>query len=189
MPTSRALAKQIIVAYAEALFEAASASGTVDAVGGQIEQVRSIVRGHTDLRDALLDAQVPAASRAGIVKEVFASFDPALLTVLSLMAERGEFDLLSSLAETYTVVAEEKRDIVTVDVTTVVDLTDELRTALSRKLSADMGKQITLREKVDPSIVGGIIISTHGQRLDASIASQLEAARATLSTAHTGGDA
>lgn len=189
MPTSRALAKQIINTYAEALFGAASASGTVDAVGGQLDEVRKVIRGHIELRDALFDSQIPAASRAAIVGELFGSFDPALVSVLALMAERGEMDLLASLGEAFAAIAEEKRGIVTVDVTTAVDLTDDLRAKLRSKLAADMGKDVALREKVDPSIIGGIVITTHGQRLDASIASQLEAARVTLSTAHTGGDA
>ena len=54
---------------------------------------------------------------------------------------------------------------------------------------ADLGHEVILREKVDPSIIGGIIISTHGHRIDASIASQLETARTVLSAAPTGGEA
>jgi len=189
MPTSRSLAKQIVATYAEALYTAAAADDSVDVVARDLADAATTVRGHADLRDALLESAVPAENRAAIVREIFASMNGALVATLALLAERGEFDLLSSLAEAYTRVAENKRDTVAVEVTTVVELTDALREALASKLSVDLGKRVVLQERIDPSIVGGIVISAHGNRLDASIASQLEAARVTLSTAHTGGEA
>lgn len=188
MRTSRALAKQIIGAYAGVLFDAAAATGAVDEVYSQIEAVQRLVRGHAPLRDILLDDSVEPARRATVARDVFAGINPALVSTLAVMAERGNFDLLSSVAEAYTLVAEEKRGVVAVDVTTAVELNDSLRESITKKLAAEMGKDVVLREKVDPAIIGGIVLSTHGQRVDASIASQLESARMVLSSAHTGGE-
>lgn len=188
MRTSRALAKQIIGAYAGVLFEAAVLTDTVDEVYAQMDAVQRLVRSHAPLRDALLDDSVEPARRSQVARDVFAGLDPALVSTLAVMAERGNFDLLSSMAETYTLVAEEERGMVAVDVTTAVELTDSLRESITTKLAADLGKGVVLREKVDPSIIGGIVLSTHGQRVDASISSQLEAARMVLSTAHHGGE-
>ncbi|PKQ17098.1 MAG: ATP synthase F1 subunit delta [Actinobacteria bacterium HGW-Actinobacteria-7] len=188
MRISRALSKQIVATYAEALFEAASSDAAVDIVGGQLEDALRTIRGHAELRDAVVGELAPAAVRASVVREVFASMHPALVATLAVMAERGEMELLSSIVEGYGRVAEARRDTVAVEVTTVVELTDVLRDAIKAKLSADFGKAVVLREKIDASIIGGVVISASGRRLDASIASQLEAARVTLSTAHTGGD-
>ena len=120
---------------------------------------------------------------------MFAGLNPALVSTLAVMAERGNFDLLSGVVEEYGHVAEERRGVVAVDVTTAVELSESLRESITNKLAADLGKGVVLREKVDPAIIGGIVFSTHGQRIDASIASQLENARGVLSTAHTGGEA
>lgn len=188
MRTSRAHAKQIVVTYAGALLEAAVAENAVDEIGVQIGDIVRIVRGHIELRDALLGGAVPAASRGRIVSEVFGSMNPALVATVGIMAERSELEYLSSVEESYTHMAEERRNMVAVEVTTVVELTDALREAIKAKLSADLGKTVVLHEKVDPAVVGGIIISTGGRTIDASIASQLEAAKVTLSTAPTGGD-
>lgn len=188
MRTSRALGKQIVATYAEALFDAAQHDDVVDVVGTQLEDAMRVIRSHSELRDALLGEQVTGDVRAGIAREVFVSMHPAFVATLGVMAERGDVPLLASVSERYGVVAEERRNTVAVEVTTVVELTDVLRDAIKSKLSADFGKQVVLREKVDSSIIGGVVISAGGRRLDASIASQLEAARVTLSTAHTGGD-
>ena len=189
MRTSRVLAKQIVATYASALFDAAAASDDVDSVSTQLDAVLRLVRGQAPLRDALLDDSVAGVKRAEIVRDVFAGLHPALVETLAVMVERDNFDLLSSMVEEYGRVAEERRGIVAVDVTTAVELTDALRRSISAKISADLGKGVTLREKVDPSIIGGIVISTHGHRIDARISSQLESARLVLSTAPTGGEA
>ena len=189
MRTSRALAKKLVTTYASVLFDAASADGSVDAVYAQLDAVLRLVRSHAPLRDAMRDESVDGIQRAKVARDVFAGLNPALIDTLAIMAERGNFDLLSSMVEAYSEVAEEKRGIVAVDVTTAVELSDALRQTITNKLAADMGKGVVLREKVDPAIIGGIVLSTHGHRIDASISSQLEKARLVLSTAHTGGEA
>ena len=189
MRTSRTLAKQIVATYASVLFDAAAATDEVDAVSTQLEAVVRLVRGHAPLRDALLDDSVDGAHRAQVARNVFAGLNPSLVDTLAVLVERDNFDLLSSVVEEYGRVAEERRGIVAVDITTAVELTAALRDTISAKLSADLGKGVVLREKVDPAIIGGIVISTQGHRIDASIASQLEAARIVLSTAPTGGEA
>ena len=189
MRTSRSLAKQIIGTYAGALFDAAAADNAVDEVYLQMEAVQRLVRSHAPLRDALLDDSVTDAQRATVASDVFAGLNPALVSALAVLAGRGNFDLLSGIVEEYGHVAEAKRGVVAVDVTTAVELSESLRESITKKLAVDLGKDVVLREKVDPAIIGGIVFSTHGQRIDASIASQLENARGVLSTAHTGGEA
>lgn len=189
MRTSRALAKQIVSTYASVLFDAAAADDAVDDVYTQLDAALRLVRSHAPLRDAMLDQTVTGASRASQARNVFAGLHPALVETLVVMADRANFDLLSSLVEEYNTTAEERRGIVAVDVTTAVALTDALRESITNKLAADLGKGVVLREKIDASIIGGIVFSAHGQRVDASIASQLENARMVLSAAHTGGEA
>jgi F-type H+-transporting ATPase subunit delta len=188
MRTSRTLAKQIVATYASVLFDAAGAD-SVDDVYSQLDAAVRLVRSHAPLRDAMLDETVSGAVRADTARKVFAGLNPALVETLVVMADRGNFDLLSSLLEAYNNTAEERRGIVAVDVTTAVELSEALRESITKKLAADLGKGVVLREKVDAGIIGGIVFSAHGQRVDASIASQLENARMVLSTAHTGGEA
>lgn len=189
MRTNRMQTKQIIATYAAALFEAAAADNAVDAVGAEIAEAVRTVRAHAELHETLVADYVPAASRASIAREVFASLSPALGATLGVMAERGDVGLLSSVADAYASVAEERRNLTAIEVVTAVELTAALRQAIASKFSSDLGTGVVLREKVDPSIIGGIIISARGKRIDASIASQLASARATLSTVPTGGDA
>jgi F-type H+-transporting ATPase subunit delta len=188
MPTSRMLAKQVVATYASVLFDAAEGAGAVDEVYAQLDAVLRLVRSHAPLRDAMSDDAVPGVRRAAVAREVFAGLQPSLVSTIAIMVERDDFGLFSSLVDAFDETAEERRGVVAVDVTTAVDLSDALRESITAKLAADLGKDVVLRETVDPSIIGGIVISTHGHRIDASLASQLESARLVLS-AHTGGEA
>jgi len=182
------LAKQVVSTYASVLYDAADAAGAVDEVYTQLDAALRLVRSHAPLRDAMADDSIPGERRATMVREVFAGLQPSLVATIAVMAERNDFGLLSSVVEGFDEVAEERRGVVAVDVTTAVELSDALRESISAKLATDLGKNVVLRETVDPAIIGGIVISTHGHRLDASLSSQLESARLVLS-AHTGGEA
>ena len=60
---------------------------------------------------------------------------------------------------------------------------------MTSKLAAQIGRPVSLRERVDPSIVGGIVIRVGGRVLDGSVSSQLEGMRKALVTASAGGEA
>jgi len=67
-----------------------------------------------------------------------------------------------------------------VDVTTAVALDDHLREIITKKASTELGKNVVLNEHVDKSMLGGIIMSTKDERIDASLLSQIENARNVL---------
>ncbi len=116
---------------------------------------------------------------------------PELLAVVGTMIERGELGLLPRVLDVYRDEVDADEDVVGVEVTTAVPLDDRLRKVVGEKCERDLGKRVFLIEKVDPSIIGGIVLSARGQRRDASVKTQLDAARKTLvkSQSEDGGEA
>lgn len=191
MPTNRLLVKEEVATYSGMLFDAAFNEGGQERVldvRGQLEQVLTLYRGNADLRDALANPAFSAEQRARLAANVFEGIDPLAKSVIAVMAERNSLDKLSQVVSAYRETSEEKLGVCVVDVTTVVALDDELRKVITDKLSKDLGKAIVLREHIDPSILGGIIMSTHGKRIDASVASQLDRARNMLTESNDGGE-
>lgn len=187
MPTDRTLIKREVETYAKVLLEAANGEKKVHDIEAQLDDAQSIIIGNSEFRGALEDKTIDGAVRADLVRKVFKDADASLVAVLALMVERDDIRLLPRVREDYIALAEEETKVVVVDVTTVVALTDELRAALKKKLSAGFGgKDVLLREHLDKSIMGGIVMSAHGKRIDASIQSQLEQARVVLSTVSGG---
>ena len=191
MPTNRLVIKEEVATYASVLLDAAAEAGGQDAVlevRDQAEQIVGFMRSNMDLSGALEDTGYTAEQRNEIARSVFAAFDPVLVDVLAVMAERGDIALFSRVLRSYEEQIEGKLNIAVVDVTTVVPLDDSLREVIKKKAEADLGSEVVLREHIDKSILGGIIMSANGKRIDASVLSQLESARSVLKLSTDGGE-
>lgn len=191
MPTNRLVIKEEVATYASVLLDAAAEAGGQDAVlevRDQAEQIVGFMRSNMDLSNALEDTSYTAEQRERIARGVFAPYDPVLVDVLAVMAERGDIALLSRVLWSYEEQIEGKLNIAVVDVTTVVPLDDGLREVIKKKAEADLGSEVVLREHIDKSILGGIIMSANGKRIDASVLSQLESARSVLKLSTDGGE-
>ncbi|MHB1342242.1 MAG: ATP synthase F1 subunit delta [Coriobacteriia bacterium] len=181
---------ELVETYARVLFDLAALSDSVDAANDGLRGVVAAVRGNIDLREALSDTSIPAEKKRDVLRDIFAGeVSPETLSIVTLMVDRGLTDKLGDLARTFSEIAEVERGIVVVDVTTAIELNDALRASLSEKLSTALGRKVSLRESVDTSILGGIVIRVAGRVLDGSVTTQLGELRAALTTARQGGEA
>lgn len=183
MPTNRLVEKGQVAAYTEALFAAAEGAGGQDAhlaVRGQLRSALDSLRKSAELRGTLKDSSLAPEQRAQVARGMFAPGEPAVAEVLAVMAERGDIRLLSRVADAYDALLAEKLNLCVVNVTTAVSLDDHLRTVITKKAASDLGMNVVLEERVDPSILGGIIMSANGERIDASMLTQIENARTVL---------
>ena len=128
-----------------------------------------------------------------VVKDILKEMDLdektfSLREVLAVMAERGQADLLPRVFDAYRELLGDKLGICVVDVTTAVPLDDGLRQLITEKAEADLGRRAVLRERIDASILGGIIMDVDGNYIDASMISQLNRARNVLKDTTDGGE-
>lgn len=191
MPTNRLVAKEKVATYATALFNGALMTGKQEGVlevRDHMEEVLRHIRSNMDLASALSESGYTPEQRNELANEVFTGFNAVLIQVLAIMAERRDIDLLPRVWHVYEEIIEKELGIVVVDVTTTVKLDGKLRKLISAKLENDFGKNVALREHIDESILGGIVMSAQGKRIDASVLSQLESARSVLKTTTDGGE-
>lgn len=187
MPTNRLVVKAEVATYASVLLDSVNEAGGQNAVLEVLEQMKTIVyslRTNANLVEALNGTAYTPEQRSELAKNIFADCHPLLVEVLALMAERGEVDLLSRVLTGFGEQIESKLGVAIVEVTTAVELDDNLRDVITKKLEADLGKSVVLKETVDKSILGGIIMSTNGKHLDASMTSQLDRAREVLKSSN-----
>lgn len=183
------MANDAVETYARVLFDLATASDAVDAVDEDLKSVDKAVRAHVELREALTDTAVPSEKKRDILRDIFgAQVTPEVLSVATLLVERGQLDQLTAVARIFGEIAERERGIVVAEVVTAVPLSDALRASLSQKLNTAVGRPVTLRERVDAGILGGIVIKVAGRVFDGSVSAQLSDLRQALVTA-TGGEA
>ena len=137
----------------------------------------------------LLEAAVAEGREAAdleILKAV-ALMPQELIDLFTVMSENGDLRHLGDVTEIYGELVAQHTDVITAEITVAVPLTDELKAEIISKLENDFGKDVYLIEKVDPSIMGGLILKVGDERRDISVRSQLEHVRASLSDVITSG--
>lgn len=115
-------------------------------------------------------------------------FSPEVLETLAAMQHEDDLDLVSQVAKQYKEYLDAEDKTVSVTVTTAVPLDDDLREKVRAKAEADLKAPVYLVERVDPSIIGGVMLEARGKRYDASVRAQLANIRKTLSSSFIGGE-
>lgn len=115
-------------------------------------------------------------------------FSPEVLETLAAMQREDDLDLVAQVAKQYKEYLDAEDKTVSVTVTTAVPLDDDLRGKVRAKAEADLKAPVYLVERVDPSIIGGIMLEARGKRYDASVRAQLANIRKTLSSSFIGGE-
>ncbi|MDO4848581.1 MAG: F0F1 ATP synthase subunit delta [Coriobacteriia bacterium] len=115
-------------------------------------------------------------------------FSPEVLETLAAMQKEDDLGLIEQVSKQYKEYLDSEDKTVSVTVTTAVPLDDDLREKIKAKASADLNAPVFLVERVDPSIIGGIMLEVRGKRYDASVRAQLSNIRKTLSSSFNGGE-
>lgn len=115
-------------------------------------------------------------------------FSPEVLEVLTTMYTTGDFELLGDVERMYKEFLDTEDATVSVTVTTAVPMDDDLRDKVRAKAEKDLNAPVYLVERVDPSIIGGVVLEARGSRYDASVRAQLANMRKTLSSTFMGSD-
>jgi F-type H+-transporting ATPase subunit delta len=164
--------------YATALFELALENKAVDAVKKDLEAFDAMVAGSTDLNrlvrspvfgaDEQLKALSAILAKAGI-KGLAANF----LRVIT--ANRRLFAAREMIRGYRALVARHKGE-VSAQITVAEKLTEKNLSALKSALkSVTGGKDIDMDVKVDPAIIGGLIVKVGSRMVDSSLRTKLNA--------------
>lgn len=115
-------------------------------------------------------------------------FSPEVLETLTAMRQDDDLDLVGQVADQYQALLDEGDDTLSVTVTTAVPMDDGLRDKVRATVGARTNRPVYLVERVDPGIVGGLVIEMQGKRYDASVRAQLANIRERLSSSFIGSE-
>jgi F-type H+-transporting ATPase subunit delta len=154
-------------------------------VHAQLRELRAAVESVDELRGMLDNPEVDSRVKADVLAEVAKGADEEVVNFLRLIAEKGRAGELPEIAdELDALVAAEKR-ILDVELTTATDLTDEEFGRILGRIESASGRKVQASRKVDPDLIGGIVLQAGSMRLDASVRGRLERLRHELSHARS----
>ncbi len=168
--------------YARALFEAAVEAGRLDRVADDLGSIAGAVVEVPELAGFLRNPQVDPPSKAEVLAEIAAEADELVRNFVRLVAEKGRAGQLAEIQrELETLVAEAQRRL-TVELETAVELSDEEAASIVRTIEEASGRSVDATRKVDPSLIGGIVLQVGSFRADGSVRGRLERLRRELAT-------
>lgn len=173
--------RRIVRRYAAALFAAASKSDAVDQVESDLGLVSLTVGSSPALWEAITSPIVPPQKKRAIFEDLFqGKVHEITLLYLRLLVDKRREEAITRTEEEYVLLANEARGIVEAEATTATPLDEVQQGQLASKLSATTGKQIRLECKVDPTVIGGVLVRIGDRVIDGSVKGQLAAIRETL---------
>ena len=164
--------------YAQALFNVALTRETVDIIGSELFQLKSFSDKDSRFVSFLQAPQVLTEHKVAMVKALFTTrLSPSLLYFLLLLIEKERVIFLSRIASEYEKLLEEYKGIIKARVITAIHIDQDYKNMLVEKLQKLTGKKIELIHKIDPDIIGGIIVHLNHQVIDRSIRTKLDTLR------------
>lgn len=168
-------AEQLGKTYAQALLGAAAKSGITDKIVDQLNQVVDTYLGQSpQLAAAFASPRIDAEEKSRVIDKVFGGdFDPLLLTFLKVLAGRGRLGNVDAVRNGVVSQYDEMSGQVLANITTAIPLDDALRSSVSEQLAKTLNRKVRLQEKVDESLIGGMVIRIGDTVFDNSVANRM----------------
>ena len=176
------MSSEVSAVYANALFSLAEEQG--DTV---LQQTRADLREcallfslNPDLTRLLSLPTVSVEERMDIARKIFGD-EGLTCRLLGLLIDHHRVEHLGEIADDFDARMLDYQNTVEVSVTTAVPLQPEQSERLTAALSAKLGKSIRITERIDRSILGGVVVQYGDTRIDNSVKYRLDTLKAQLS--------
>lgn len=164
--------------YGESLYELAKDESLGELIGKQLAVLQASFHQEPDFIRLLSSPNLTKAERCQILDTSFRScVHPYLLNFMKILTEKGYMRYFSDCCDAYTEHYDQDNGILRVTAFTAVALSPEQESKLAQKLSRITGKEIALRNRIDPAVLGGVRLDYDGQRLDDTVSHRLDAIR------------
>ena len=169
------LLNSIATPYAEALLQVAESREETDTVAEQAKTLLTVLRSSPELKAALASPVLePEAKKAALAKLFNDQVTPSVQNLLKLLSDRQRLPMMEAVLMRFLELYRELRNITLAKVTSASSLSEEQQAELNRKVQAIAGsKSVEFDLVVDPSLIGGFIVSMGSQVIDASLSGQV----------------
>lgn len=164
--------------YAKALLAFGADSGNVDALVDGLDAVVEVVQQVPGLQAALESPRVPFDQKSQLLDKAFGGkVDKGLVNFLKVVGSKGRFDCLGAIASSARTMQDEMSGRVQAVLTSATEVDSAVQDKIAQQLSAKLGKTVSLKASVDPSIIGGMVVRIGDTVYDGSVTSQLAQVR------------
>lgn len=159
--------------YAEALFDVAVESNSVDAVEQEMQAFSAAFVADVQLRRFLETPTMPAEKKREVLTAALSGMSKPSLNMLLVAIEHGRIGLVAQIVSAYHQISIAKSGVAEVEVQSARTLQSDEQEHLKTMLQVKLKRKIVLKEHVSPELLGGLILTHGGRSWDSSIRTRL----------------
>jgi len=169
------LLNTITTPYAEAFLQVAESKNEVEKVIKQSKSLLQIWKDSPDFSQAMASPVLEVSSKKSAIDKIFSKkITPSFLNFLKLLADRQRIGFLDLVLERLLELYREQRNIALATVTSATSLDDDQQAQLLKKVKKIAGTdKLELNLEVDPSLIGGFVVTVGSKVIDASLSGQV----------------
>ena len=169
--------------YANALLDLAEDQKLVEKVESDIVDLRNMIKESEDLRNTVIDPRVDKSEQFAVVESLAkkAKFQKLTLNFLNVLVENRRLDILEAVIATISKELSKRRGEKVAHIKVAQDLSAKQVKELETALAKASGKPVALNIEVDPSLLGGMIVTMDSRMVDDSVAGKLERLKLAMS--------
>jgi F-type H+-transporting ATPase subunit delta len=168
--------------YAQALFELAQDARAVDVVSTDLASLRRAMETSPDLRRLVSSPAFSAENQAKALKAILEKMGANDLTTkfVLLLSHKRRLSALGQITGAYEHLVATARGETEAEVTAACALSDTEIAELKSVLKSRLGKEPRLHSKVDPTLLGGLVVKVGSRMIDSSLRTKLDGLRSAM---------
>ena len=171
--------------YARALFEAAKDEGRIDQVRDELATFVEAVDEVPELRSLIRNPELDPLTKATALDAVLEGADDLIRNFIRVVTEKGRAGQLDEIAREYEVLVAAEEKILSVELTTAYELSDDQAAAIVKQIEEASGRRVEAARTVDPGLIGGLVLKAGSLEVDSSVRGRLDRLRRDLAHAST----
>ena len=169
--------EEIAEVYARSLFEVAKEHDVLDRVHDELGQFAEALSDDRNLQVFLFSPYFSSEEKRQGVRKIVTDADERFENFLELLAERHRMPALFRIKREFDALWGDERKLLPVTVTSAVELDEGLAEDIAKRIQEQTGRTVELSSKVDPDVLGGLMVRVGNMVLDDTVRNKLERLR------------
>ncbi len=167
------MAKALARRHAQAIFQIALTQKTLDTWRIDLKKLAQVLADE-QTQHFWDNPRVRLDNKLSVLKNLFTGVNPLVLNLAGLLMARGRLGIAGDIVVEYERLVDAHNGIEHAEVVTAVPLDEANLQRLSLELGQALGKKITVKAKVDPVLIGGMVVKIGDRVIDGSLKARLE---------------
>ena len=168
--------------YAEALFQIGEEEKLTDKLYQELSEVVGLIETNNDLFSILKSPVISKKEKISLIDSIFTNkIDINIKNFLKILIEQNRISFIPDMAASYKELLNEKNNILEGFAISAIPMNKKEIKELEEKLSQKYNKNVTLENKVDKSILGGVLVCVGNEEIDGTVKNRLDKMKEQLS--------